>query len=100
MWLCSADSGPLLSPPVRTIGLSMIADTGGWRVAGVIPNSPAEEASIRKDDLVTEIEGRPSQGWTRDELQAWMDTHEEVTLKVATATVEREVHLRVWSLVP
>jgi len=29
-----------------------------------------------------------------------MDTHEEVTLKVATATVEREVHLRVWSLVP
>ena len=100
MWLCSADSGPLLSPPVRTIGLSMIAYPGGWRVAGVIPNSPAEEASIRKDDLVTEIEGQPSQGWTRDELQAWMDTHEDVTLKVGAASVEREVHLRVWSLVP
>lgn len=100
MWLCSEDAGPLPSPPERTIGLSMVADPGGWRVVGIIPDSPAAGAAIQKDELVTEIEGHPAQEWTRDQLQAWIDTHESVVLKIAGASIERQVNLRVWSLVP
>jgi predicted aspartyl protease len=40
--LCSAESGLVPSPAVRTVGLSMIADSAGWRVIATIPNSPAE----------------------------------------------------------
>ena len=100
MWLCAADAGPLPSPPERTIGISMVADSRGWRVVGIIPNSPAEQASVHKDDVITQIEGEPALRWPRDQLQAWMDTHEFVDLKVAAASAERELHLRVWALVP
>ena len=99
-WLCSEETGPLASPPDLTMGFSMIAETGGWRVAGIIPNSPAEQAEIAKGDLVTRFEGRPAAEWTRDQIQGWVDTHHTVALRVTSPAGERELVLRVWALVP
>jgi predicted aspartyl protease len=100
LWLCSSDDGPLPSPPERSVGISMFADPGGWRVAAIIPNSPAEEASIKPGDLVVRIEDRPARDWTRDQVQGWIDTHPSLAMRVSSASVERDLDLRVWSLVP
>ena len=100
LWLCSGDDGPLPSPPERSVGLSLLADAGGWRVAGIIPGSPSEDAAIGEGDLVIEIEGQPARNWTRDEIQKWIETHATIALRLSGKSGEREVNLRVWSLVP
>jgi len=100
LWICSAKSGPVPSPGERTVGLSMITDSAGWRVYSIIPNSPAEEAAIVKGDLVTQIEGRPALSWTRAQIQSWIDAHNSLDLRLSGAAGDREVNLRVWSLVP
>ena len=98
--LCSTDSGLVPSPGERSVGLSMIADSAGWRVVAIIPNSPAEEAAIVNGDLVTKIEGKPARSWTRDQIQNWIEAHEFLALRLSGAAGERNVNLRVWSLVP
>ena len=98
--LCSAESGLMPSPGERSVGLSMIADSAGWRVVAIIPNSPAEQAAIVNGDLVTSIEGKPAHSWTRDQIQDWIDAHESLALRLSGAAGERDVNLRVWSLVP
>jgi len=100
LWLCSDDTGSVPSPPVRSVGLSLFSDVAGWRVAGIIPGSPAESAAIRPGDLVTEIEGRPAREWTRDQIQDWIDMHGSLVLRLASESGGRHVSLRVWLLVP
>jgi len=100
LWLCSAEAGPVPSPGERSVGLSMIAESAGWRVVAIIPNSPAEEATIVNGDLVTSIEGKPARSWTRDQIQDWIDAHEFLALRLSGASGERDVNLRVWALVP
>jgi hypothetical protein len=100
VWLCSSDREPIASPAERSIGLSIISDAAGWRVAGIIPGSPAEDAHVQAGDLVTRIEGEPARSWTRDQLRRWMNTHDRVALVVANDSGARNITLRVWSLVP
>jgi predicted aspartyl protease len=100
LWLCSVDNGPIPSPPELSVGLSLLAEAAGWRVAGIIPNSPAEKAEISEGDLVTEIEGKKAPAWSRDQIQNWIDTHAILNLKLSTSAGERAVSLPVWTLVP
>ena len=100
LWLCSTRAGPLPAPAVRTAGLSLFADAGGWRVAGIIPGSPAEEAGIRAGDLVTRIEGQPSLDWTPDGIQGWIDAHPVLALQLSSDAGTRDLKLRSWPLVP
>jgi len=100
VWLCSADRAPVPSPAERSIGLSLVSASEGWRVAGVIPGSPAEKASIRAGEVVTRIEGEPALSWTPDKLRHWIVSHDSVALVVASGSGERNLTLRVWSLVP
>ena len=69
-------------------------------MAGIIPGSPAEEAHVNTGQLVTQIEGQPARTWTRDQLQSWIDTHEAIALAVSDSTGQRDLKLKVWSLVP
>jgi predicted aspartyl protease len=100
MWLCSADDEPGRAPIEYSIGLSLLPSPGGWRVAGIIPGSPAERAHLRAGALITEIEGHPAQTWTRDQIQDWIDSHDAVALTVSDQTGRRNLSLRVWPLVP
>jgi len=100
VWFCSAQHGPMPSPPARTVGLSLLADPGGWLVAGIIPQSPAEAAGIDAGDLVTRIEGRPASDWTPDQVQDWIETHPSLALRVSGKSGERDLDLRVWKLIP
>jgi len=100
VWLCSADHDPVPSRAERSIGLSLVSVSAGWRVEGVIPGSPAEKASIRVGEIVTRIEGESSRTWTPDQLRAWITAHDSIALEVANGSVERKLDLPVWSLVP
>jgi predicted aspartyl protease len=100
LWLCSAGVGFIRSPPERSVGLSMFADSSGWRVVAIIPNSPAEGAAVNAGDLVTEIEGQPARNWTRDQIQDWIETHATLAIKLSSKSGERDVNLPVWLLVP
>jgi C-terminal processing protease CtpA/Prc len=88
------------APPVRTVGLSLFADPAGWRIAGIIPHSPAEMAGIKAGDLVIQIEGKEAAAWTPDEIQGLIDTHTTFALRISEPAGERYLNLKVWSLVP
>lgn len=102
VWLCADRAAPVPSPARRSVGLSLLADTGGWRVAGIIPGSPAESAHVRPGDLVTAIEHQPAFAWTRADCRRWIDTHPSITLTTTSAAdgTIRDVTLATWSLVP
>ena len=100
VWLCGADSAPIMPAAERSIGLSLYPDAGGLRIAGVIPGSPADQANLDSGALVTQIEHRPATSWTRDEMEQWIDSRPDIALVVAGAAGERALTLRVWDLVP
>ncbi len=54
---------PLSIPAVRGTGLSFRKTPAYWKVAGVIPASPADLAGVRPGDLVSRINGEPVDNW-------------------------------------
>lgn len=100
VWLCGAGSKLVLPTAVRSIGLSFYSDSGGFRIAGIIPGSPAAEARLSVGSLVTQIEHLPATKWTRDKIDQWINSHPKVDLVVSDGTDERALTLRSWVLVP
>ncbi len=100
MWLCGSDPAPIVSTAERSIGLSLYSEQGGWRVAGIIPGSPAEDAHLTSGSLVTQLEGRAASSWTRDQMQQWIDSHANVALVINDIAGEHTLTLPVWNLVP
>lgn len=100
LWLCAADAGPGRAAPLRSVGLSLAAETAGWRVLGVIPGSPAEGGGVSAGDLITRVEGRPAAEWSRDQIDRWIETQATVALRIVSGSNSRDLVLRVWPLVP
>jgi predicted aspartyl protease len=96
----SRQAGPIASPSERSVGLSVKLDPAGWRVARVIPGSPAEEARLAAGDLITGIEGKLASDWSRDQLHDWVDSHDAMNLQVVRGGASRDINLRVWLMVP
>src|SRR5207248_909456 len=53
----------IVSPPRRSAGVSFSKTPAYWKVAGVVPGSPAAQADIRTGDLVTRINGESVGRW-------------------------------------
>jgi len=51
-------------------GLAFVAESGGFRVEHVLPNSPAAEAGILPGDLIEGVNDRPTVGMGIAELRA------------------------------
>ena len=72
------------------LGVSL-APEGGARIVQVVPGSPAQEAGLRSEDVVTEIDGkRVTSG---DELRAAIDAKkpgDTIRLTVRRGSDERE----------
>ena len=100
MWLCGPVTAPIPPTPERSDGLSLYPDPGGWRIAGIIPGSPAEKAGLTAGSLVTQIERQPATGWSRDQIDEWIRTHDGIALVVASDSGERALTLPAWDLVP
>jgi predicted aspartyl protease len=71
-----------------------------WRIAGVIPGSPAEEAGLAAGDLIVRIEDRLATEWSRDQIHDWVETGSAMGLRVVSGGASRDLRLRVWLLVP
>ncbi len=54
---------PLSIPAVRGTGLSFRKTPAYWKVAGVVPGSPADVAGVRPGDLVSRVNGEPVDNW-------------------------------------
>lgn len=73
------------SEPIRMSGVSLEQRRDDWRVADVVPDSPAEHAGVRVGDRVIQIDGVDPQLTPRDALRALLRTSNPLRL-----TVERD----------
>jgi hypothetical protein len=71
-------SEPLSIPSVRGTGISFRKTPAYWKVAGVVPGSPADKAGVRVGDLVSRINGEPVDNWDLPRFER---------LRTATSTI-------------
>lgn len=91
---------PITMPTRRSAGVSFSKTPAYWRVAGVIPHSPADAAGIQFGDLVTRINGEPVAKWNLVRFEHLVDTASEVTFTLLFGTNEVDKQVRIFDLVP
>ena len=91
---------PIVSPSHRSAGVSFTKTPAYWRVAGVVPGSPAETAGVQPGDLVTRINGEPLAKWDLIRFEQLVATADEIAFTFLNGTAESEKRVRVFELVP
>lgn len=91
---------PIVMTTWRSAGLSFSKTPAYWRVAGVIPQSPAEAAGIQFGDLVTRIAGEPVAKWDLTRYEQLVASSAEITFTFLFGTNEVEKRVTVFDLVP
>jgi hypothetical protein len=92
--------GPIVSPPQRSAGVSFSKTPAYWRVAGVVPKSPAEATGIEPGDLVIKINREAVGKWDLRRYEQLVETAGEVVFTFLQGNREREKRVRVFDLVP
>ncbi|HEX3729108.1 MAG TPA: aspartyl protease family protein [Opitutaceae bacterium] len=91
---------PIAIPGRRNTGLSFDKTPAYWRVAGVIPGSPADAADVQLGDLVTQIDGEAVSAWDTRRYERLMANAESVTYTFLNGTDKTPKKLRVADVVP
>jgi hypothetical protein len=91
---------PIQTPPRRSAGVSFSKTPAYWRVAGVVPKSPAETAGIQHGDLVIRINGDPVAKWDLRRYEQLVAAATEITFTFLTGETETERRVKVFELVP
>ena len=91
---------PIPTPRRRSAGVSFAKNPAYWRVAGVVPDSPAAAAQVESRDLVTRINGEPVARWDFGRYEQLISTADAVTFTFLNGTSETEKRLPVFDLVP
>jgi hypothetical protein len=86
--------------PLRSAGVSFTKTPAYWRVAGVVPGSPAEAAGVERGDLVIRIDGEPMAKWDLRRYEERVARADEIALTFLKGTQETERRVRVFELVP
>jgi aspartyl protease/PDZ domain-containing protein len=90
----------LTIPPLRTTGLSFRKTPAYWKVAGVVPGSPASAAGVAPGDLVSRINGEPVAGWDPVRYDQLVASAERIDYTFIDGARESVRSLGVVSLVP
>ncbi len=93
-------SAPIPSPSPRTSGLSFTKTEAYWRVAAVVPGSPADAEGIQVGDLLVRIDGEPVSDWPLQRLEARVATAELLDFTFLDGLIETTRTLPVFDLVP
>jgi hypothetical protein len=91
---------PIATAPVRSAGVSFSKTPAYWRVAGVVPKSPAEAGGIQTGDLVTRINGESVAKWDLRRYEQLVATGTEIAFTFLNGNAETEKRVRVFELVP
>ena len=91
---------PIPTPRRRSAGVSFAKNPAYWRVAGVVPGSPAANAQVESRDLVTRINGEPVARWDLGRYEQLINTADAVAFTFLNGTSETEKRLPVFDLVP
>jgi hypothetical protein len=91
---------PLSIPPLRGTGLSFRKTPVYWKVAGVVPGSPAASAGIVAGDLVSRINGEAVAGWDPVRYDQLLAAADRIEYTFIDGTQESARSLRVAELVP
>ncbi len=93
-------SAPILTPSRRSTGLSFDKTPVYWRIANVVPGSPAESAGVQVGDLCTRINGEPVASWDLRHYQDLVASAQNLTLTFLRGTREQDKTVAVFDLVP
>jgi len=91
---------PIPPEPRRSVGVSFSKVPAYWRVASVIPNSPAASAEVQAGDLVTRINGEPVAEWDVARYEQLIASANEVTFTFLNGSQENEKRVAIFDLVP
>jgi hypothetical protein len=91
---------PIAIPAWRSTGLSFSKTPAYWRVAGVVPGSPADEAGVEEGDLVTRINGEAVPAWDLRRYERLTASAASMTVSFLRGTSEITKELRIVELVP
>jgi C-terminal processing protease CtpA/Prc len=85
---------------VRSSGLSFNRTPAYWRVAAVIPGSPAAAAGIVPGELVVRINGESVGRWELARFERLLEGAEPITLTFLEGTTEVEARIAPFNLLP
>lgn len=92
--------GPISQPGQRSAGVSFSKTPAYWRVAGVVPGSPAQASGVERGDLVIRINGEGMARWDLRRYEQLVATAEEITFTFLNGNHETETRVRVFDLIP
>lgn len=91
---------PIPPTPRLSSGLSFSKTPAYWRVATVVPDSPASAAGVQTGDLVTRINGEPVSAWSLPRYEELVARGGEIAFTFLNGRDETERRLAVFPLVP
>jgi hypothetical protein len=93
-------SVPLEIPALRSTGISFSKTPAYWKVAGVVPGSPAASAGVAPGDLVSRVNGEPVAGWDPSRYDQLVASADRIDYSFINGTSESVRTLGVVDLVP
>ena len=91
---------PIESPGKRSSGISFSKTAAYWRVAGIVPDSPAAETDLQTGDLVVKINGEKVEQWDLERFATLVETARAIEFTTLTGRTERAFHIPTLVLVP
>lgn len=95
-----ATAAPILPEPRRSAGLSFTKTPAYWRVASVVPGSPAAVAGVSPGDLVTRLNGEPVAKWDIRRYELLVATATAIEFTFLNGPAEVPQRINVFDLVP
>lgn len=93
------ERAPIAMAPRRSSGLAFSKGPIYWRVVGVVPGSPADEAGIKEGELVTRINGESVANWPLSRFEPFLKRNEEIVFTFLDGAKERPVVIPTFELV-
>jgi hypothetical protein len=91
---------PIVTPPRRSPGVSFTKTPAYWKVASVVPGSPADRAHIDPGELVTRINNEPVAAWDLRRYEQLIASASEITLTFLNGNTESSKRVEIFQLVP